>query len=298
MQGRVNNIVVHNKGGFISANEVIGINCGIWEYKLADLCNHCDRSCTNGCTKSGACISECHPSCATCSHDDNNPGKGDECTSCFCGAELVYGHCVCKEDYIGEANDCKLKCHDGCQSCLGTGEHECLVCELGYELNAGSPGTCEWCDESICDEDGHPLCNDRGFAQTPCQCNAGQWWDGAFCMDCGDGCTSCTKDGECEACEEGLYRFGSRHACFDFCPFGYGASGDLCTPKRDSYDVFWMKFAPTEDASQIWEYRGFDNSWLVRAYGGVSEEAGELEEPYIFEDRGAWFDGKYDVITF
>jgi hypothetical protein len=36
----------------------------------------------------------------------------------------------------------------------------------------------------------------------------------------------------------------------------------------------------------------------VRVYGGTKESRGEVEEPFIFEDRGAWFDGKYDLMTF
>lgn len=43
-----------------------------------------------------------------------NPGSIDECTACYCGAELVHGRCQCMEDYWGPANDCQLKCAEGC----------------------------------------------------------------------------------------------------------------------------------------------------------------------------------------
>lgn len=36
----------------------------------------------------------------------------------------------------------------------------------------------------------------------------------------------------------------------------------------------------------------------MRVYGGTQETGGEIEEPYVFADRGAWFDGKYDMMTF
>lgn len=86
----------------------------------------------------------------------------------------------------------------------------------------------------------------------------------------------------------------------DFCPFGYTASGDVCTPHTADYTVYKFEFKPTNDGCQIFEYRDIPNNYLVRVYGGTKETgaAEEVEEPFIFNDRGAWFDGKYDLMTF
>jgi hypothetical protein len=90
--------------------------------------------------------------------------------------------------------------------------------------------------------------------------------------------------------------------CVDFVPFGYVLdSGDNYQTSGNFY-TFDVEFTVPVDGCQIWESRhtaisGGEN-WLVRIYGGVSETGGELEEPYIFGDRGAWFDGKYDLMTF
>merc|ERR1712038_1537400 len=67
------------------------------------------------------------------------------------------------------------------------------------------------------------------------------------------------------------------------------------------YNVYEFTFTPREDGMQIWESRNDAHSYLVRVYGGKAEsghEPGCVEEPFIFEDRGAWFDGKYDMMTF
>lgn len=84
--------------------------------------------------------------------------------------------------------------------------------------------------------------------------------------------------------------------CWDFCPFGYDGSEGLCLPQEDSFTIYSFTFLPPEDDCQIWEYR--HDSFLVRVYGGTKEKGGEVEEPFIFADRGAWFDGKYDMMTF
>lgn len=190
---------------------------------------------------------DCHESCAECNHDEANPGSIDECTACYCGAELVNGRCQCGADYYGPANDCQLKCSEGCEHCVGTGENECYICEENYELLPAAPGTCHWCSENECDEDGMPSCGTRGLVTSECDCTAGQWYDGKFCRNCADGCAVCNSIGVCEACEEGLYRFGAFDGCFDYCPFGFAANGDVCEPKEPYYDVFNFDFTPTED---------------------------------------------------
>lgn len=67
--------------------------------------------------------------------------------------------------------------------------------------------------------------------------------------------------------------------------------------------MYEFTFTPREDGMQIWESRDDDHNYLVRVYGGKAESTdahvwGGVEEPFIFEDRGAWFDGKYDMMTF
>lgn len=141
-----------------------------------------------------------------------------------------------------------------------------------------------------------PSCGTRGLISSECDCTAGQWYDGKFCRNCADGCASCNSIGVCEECEEGLYRFGAMDGCFDYCPFGFHANGDVCTPAKEHYDIFNFSFQPPEDGCQIFDYAGED--YNVRVFGGIDQEPGELEEPFIFEDRGVWFDGKYDLMTF
>lgn len=163
----------------------------------------------------------------------------------------------------------------------------------------GNWGKCQWCDENECDEDGYPACGYRGiFKDSECDCTSGQWYDGEFCRFCADGCDECDRSGNCTLCEPGLYRWADYDGCWDFCPFGYSLSGDVCTASAADYTVYKFDFQPVEDDCQIWEYRDAPNDYLVRVYGGTQEEGGEIEEPYIFADRGAWFDGRYDLMTF
>lgn len=167
-------------------------------------------------------------------------------------------------------------------------------------MTAGCWGTCEWCDENECDEDGYPSCGTKGvFNDTECDCTSGQWWDGEFCRACAAGCANCDDSGNCLTCEAGLFRWANYDGCWDFCPFGYELTdGDLCTACAPDYTVYEFNFQPPEDGCQIWEHKDTDKDYLVRVYGGTQETGGEVEEPFIFADRGAWFDGKYDLMTF
>jgi hypothetical protein len=125
------------------------------------------------------------------------------------------------ENWYGPADDCRMKCHEGCETCSGTGEHECLRCAENYEMSEGCNGTCVWCDENACDEDGFPSCGDKGFGFSECDCTSGQWFDGDFCRSCAAGCDVCDEFGNCTQCEQGLYRWADFDGCWDFCPFGY-----------------------------------------------------------------------------
>jgi hypothetical protein len=93
------------------------------------------------------------------------------------------------------------------------------------------------------------------------------------------------------------------NSCADFCPFGYEGSNGECGPWAASYTIYEFTFSPPEDGCQIWESRDDSHNYLVRVYGGKAESGhersqGGVEEPFIFADRGAWFDGKYDMMTF
>lgn len=264
-------------------------------------CNECHWSCTRGCADASPC-NECHPTCKTCSND-HGPGRSDECTSCFCGADPdTNGYCACNDHHEGPANACALKCHEGCAACTGTGEHECVLCEENYEMTPGCWGTCRWCDENEADEDGFPSCGYRGILkESECDCNGGQWFDGEFCRGCAAGCATCDENGDCTACEAGMWLWDN--SCADFCPFGYEGSNGACAPWASSYTIYEFTFSPPEDGCQIWESRDDSHNYLVRVYGGKAESGhersqGGVEEPFIFADRGAWFDGKYDMMTF
>jgi len=301
-----------NSAGFMTS---LSAPCDFNQYvDGSDVCHDCDNTCTRGCDSSGACAAVCHPTCKTC--DSDSPGSADECSSCYCGATpsprnpgtdmsaTNTGTCACAATYYGPAQSCTLKCHEGCDECTGTGEHECVRCSKNYHMKPGCFGTCEWCDENACDEDGYPSCGTRGISNpTECDCLSGQWWDGEFCRFCAAGCNTCNVSGNrpvCTQCETGLFRFDGHDECMDFCPFGYTVSGDLCTPHTADYTVYKFEFKPTNDGCQIFEYKDTPNNYLVRVYGGTHETGAgeEVEEPYIFNDRGAWFDGKYDLMTF
>jgi hypothetical protein len=126
--------------------------------------------------------SACHHTCRTCSEDDTNVGLDDECTSCFCGAEVYdptgkgSGVCVAKPEYYGPADAAKLRCYYGCDDCIGTGEFECVYCSNGWYLEDGCPGRCVWCDENPAFSDKYPACGNRGgnwSAASECDCEAG-----------------------------------------------------------------------------------------------------------------------------
>jgi len=170
-------------------------------------------------------------------------------------------------------------------------------------MTPGCWGTCQWCDENEADEDGFPSCGYRGiFKESECDCNGGQWFDGDFCRNCAAGCLSCDSDGDCRECEAGMWLWD--YTCQDFCPFGYEEKPDnSCDPPPSFYNIYEFTFLPPEDGCQIWESRADDRGYLVRVYGGKAESGhersqGGVEEPFIFADRGAWFDGKYDMMTF
>jgi len=305
MEGRMYDLSIGTGALSMGANlSIDAVNC-TWNHFMNTngSCQECDWSCTRGCGASGAC-NECSPTCKTCA-DTRGPGRSDECTSCYCGAEPdTNGYCACNDHHEGPANECELKCHEGCKNCTGTGEHECVYCEDNYEMTPGCWGTCRWCDENEADEDGYPSCGTRGiFKDSECDCTSGQWYDGEFCRYCTAGCATCDVDGNCTTCEAGLFRWANYDGCWDFCPFGYNLDGDLCSPVAADYNVYEFTFLPREDGMQIWESDGRANGYLVRVYGG-KEEAGDgrtkgaVEEPFIFADRGAWFDGKYDMMTF
>jgi len=210
------------------------------------------------------------------------------------------GDCACDAHYEDAANECEMKCAEGCKDCEGTGEFECVRCDEGYQMKPGCWGTCEWCHENECDEDGYPSCGPRGiFKDSECECTSGQWYDGEFCRHCAAGCATCDESGNCTECEEGLFRWYNYDGCWDFCPFGYTLVNDACTAYfYDDYTIYKFDFQPPEDGCQIWEHKRDIENYLVRVYGGTQETGGEVEEPFIFADRGAWFDGKYDLMTF
>lgn len=280
--------------------------CPLGQYYNSGECTACHSTCTY-CTDGSAC-DFCHSTCKAC-NDTKGPGSIDECTECYCGAELVDGRCVALENWYGPADNLKLKCQEGCDECLGTGEHECVMCSENYEMVEGCPGTCQWCDPDACDENGMPLCGNRGGPftyQSSCDCGPGQYFDGMYCRNCTPGCEFCSVDVDgfiCNHCEDGLVLWGIQTMCNDFIPFHYTGSNGYYYPKFEDYDepsgygyLFDIEFNVPEDDCQIYEWVGLD--YIIRLHGGTLEGKGEIEEPLIFNDRGAWFDGKYDLMTF
>lgn len=91
--------------------------------------------------------------------------------------------------------------------------------------------------------------------------------------------------------------------CVDFVPYNFKpetASSSKYIKAESSFVIVDARFSVPEDGCQIWEYKGTGatgaSDWIVRVNGGDKETKGEVEEPFIFQDRGAWFDGKYDLM--
>lgn len=51
-----------------------------------------------------------------------------------------------------------------------------------------------------------------------------------------------------------------------------------------------MKSFDTADFSTVY-------NWMVKFFGGASELSIQKDDPYAFDDRGLYFDGKYDYLT-
>jgi hypothetical protein len=86
--------------------------------------------------------------------------------------------------------------------------------------------------------------------------------------------------------------------CVDFVPYQYTQDTADNYVHTASGWLFDIEFTLPTDGCQIWEYRAPADAWIVRINGGTLETGEEIEEPFIFADRGAWFDGKYDLMTF
>lgn len=87
-EGRMWNLKIQDADfGFTqNALSAVSLTCA-WNYYWegsTSTCRECDWSCTRGCNDGNECH-ECHPTCKTCT-GSTNPGRSDECTSCFCGA--------------------------------------------------------------------------------------------------------------------------------------------------------------------------------------------------------------------
>merc|ERR1719178_596044 len=117
MEGRMYDLSIGTGALSMGANlSIDAVNC-TWNHFMNTngSCQECDWSCTRGCDGAGA-FNECSPTCKTCA-DTRGPGRSDECTSCYCGAEPdTNGYCACNDHHEGPANECELKCHEGCKN--------------------------------------------------------------------------------------------------------------------------------------------------------------------------------------
>jgi hypothetical protein len=55
--------------------------------------------------------------------------------------------------------------------------------------------------------------------------------------------------------------------------------------------MFRFEFTVTSTLDQVWEYFQPDHEYTVTSFGGSIIGRGEIEEPFVFSDRGAWLDG-------
>lgn len=118
----------------------------------------------------------------------------NECLSCkaHCMAcELSSKICTaCETGYYSSGwGFCDL-CDSSCLTCNNFGENSCTSCPSGSFLN----------DEGYCCDNSCVNCNDSGC--TSCR-QSGYFVDMAKCVKCPDGCSECSDNFYCKACEEG-----------------------------------------------------------------------------------------------
>lgn len=247
------------------------------------------------------------------------------------------GVCVCPDGFTGEPDNCQPICAVGCKICTGVNKRECTVCEEGYQMQKDWAGSMHWeygydggynqsfyfnecqpCPNGQCtnvnaaftfgegymgqqcDSDSQFFNNDMNECQ---ECNSYEEGilacEGFECTDCGDK----TFDLWQYECEEG-YFFDEEGV--SWCTQNCATSFYL--PEGNSYCVYPEDAVPAADIvfnlvpcdNKVWTYEPEVNSVLapvsVKFVAGIHEDW-DSSDPYLIDDRGLWFDGKYDFIV-
>ena len=109
----------------------------------------------------------CDPLCLTCSDQG-------QCSECYLSS------------FLNQANKCET-CPAGCDICKNS--NTCEQCALNFELKDGN---------CVC-----RLFEGCGSADTS-RCNEGQFFSGADCRNCRQGCARCDGVDKCTQCFEGF----------------------------------------------------------------------------------------------
>ncbi|KAL4463431.1 hypothetical protein ABPG72_003127 [Tetrahymena utriculariae] len=208
-------------------------NCG---NQIYDTCQKCDDgyylSTSSKCT-------QCPQGCLICT-SDKQCQKCDVINNCaFQDDQTICSKCLVNNGYFIQNGKCS-KCHFTCDSCNGTSQSDCLICNQGFILEKNS---------NICVCQGQNQIVD--IFQKKCVCKQGFVLDGENCQDkcskqkynnngvcqsCDSSCSSCKGSkgtdclschkgfvllpniGSCGLCEEGQFYNNSTKNC-DYCDY-------------------------------------------------------------------------------
>ena len=307
------------------------VSCGPNEYvvNIEFGCLPCHETCTI-CELDTACALPCHEDCLTC----NGPGS-NECITCNPGAHRTntddsQSCCTCDEGLYGEPYDCRHVCYDAsCEYCVGPYPHDCLVCSENHEFVYTEDEDAHFCEYCFDNDFKQSVCGPRditglrlSYLESPefyensvCTCEIGEWLHDGRCVRCPKGCAECKQStvhcrSECLSCEWGYVNHGG--ICVEECPTGFYAhtwfEATTCT-KHDTppiysftmtvaTDGFWNRSMTYSKAANSASDLNLVVAYDVVLYGGANEWAIERDDPYPIDDRGYYFNGCDQFLTF
>ena len=180
----------------------------------------------------------------------------------------------------GLCKNCDADCEEGCvreDNCNPCLDPECAVCDT-WE-------TCETCKENATKDENED-----------CTCDSGYFYDSELdiCQQCHSTCSSCYDEDQlsCTACIDGYYTQPDADLCLEACPSGWreSTSGD-----------------PTENTCvYVEDYEAcyiFDTDRADVTVGDITllsgpTDAEETQDPLPLYQRGMYFDGTQDFMSF
>jgi hypothetical protein len=94
--------------------------------------------------------------------------------------------------------------------------------------------------------------------------------------------------------------------CLNFCPTGFKeiSGNPSCIGGENTGIVADFTFNYVNSKDRTWQFsdnKTFETNisyaWIVKMFGGASELSIAKDDPYAFDDRGLFFDGRYDYLT-